>query len=536
MLLRLKILIPLIVCLLLASVSVGLTSFALQPITAEAGEPIPSAEAFARFSFLPLRVQTDMTDASLAMTGTHEIRFRLLFVPLSTTLTVLDTVPPAAVAVSPTVFRGAPVSAGSCVGDIDDATSVRVSFVTDPDTAEAGKAPVSVRLTDEAGNSAVVFSSVNVLDVPYETVAEAGSDEKTVLRAFGLSRQDCSVISPARVDTLPVGTHDVTFSVAGTPVSARLDVRDTVAPSAVGKNVLTFLGAELNPDPIAHADKLLDASPVTAEYAFPPDYSRLGVQDVTVILTDASGNASRIEATLTVSREVPPPTITGAADQTVIAGCPLTCDYGVTAADYAGRELPLVMFPADVNVNEPGVYPMRYSATDDWGNTVEAVVEFTVEEPTYELVMREAREVLSGILTDGMNDRARARAVFDWMTDKENVSYRISEEKDRWLRAAHYGFVNRCGDCYVYYAMTRALLDAADVTNLEITRNDTEYLHYWNLVYIPDEGWYHLDTCPHFVSAPLESFLLTNWQVRYYSRYYVAEYYTFDPDLYPEIN
>ena len=35
-LLRLKILIPLIACLLLASVSVGLTSFALQPVTAEA--------------------------------------------------------------------------------------------------------------------------------------------------------------------------------------------------------------------------------------------------------------------------------------------------------------------------------------------------------------------------------------------------------------------------------------------------------------------------------------------------------------------
>jgi transglutaminase/protease-like cytokinesis protein 3 len=139
-------------------------------------------------------------------------------------------------------------------------------------------------------------------------------------------------------------------------------------------------------------------------------------------------------------------------------------------------------------------------------------------------------KVLGKILRKGMTQREQARAIYDWMI--ANVSYTAYTYKDHWMRAAYYGFVNGRGDCYVYYAMSRALLDGAGIENMEICRDNPAKPHYWNLVNCGD-GWYHFDTCPHYKSYPLESFMLTDREVEEYSKNCVEEYYSFDKSLYP---
>ena len=100
------------------------------------------------------------------------------------------------------------------------------------------------------------------------------------------------------------------------------------------------------------------------------------------------------------------------------------------------------------------------------------------------------------------------------------------------MRAAYSGFVNGRGDCYVYYAMSRALLDGAGIENMKICRDNPAKPHFWNLVNCGD-GWYHFDTCPHYKNYPLEAFMLTDREVEEYSKNCVEEYYSFDKSLYP---
>ena len=129
-----------------------------------------------------------------------------------------------------------------------------------------------------------------------------------------------------------------------------------------------------------------------------------------------------------------------------------------------------------------------------------------------------------------MTQRQKARAIYDWMT--ENISYVAYADKTYWMRAAYHGFTGGKGDCYVYYAMSRILLDCAGIENLEIQRDDPAKPHFWNLVNCGD-GWYHFDTCPHYKNYPLESFMLTDAEVRRYSETCVKDYYSFDESLYP---
>ena len=84
----------------------------------------------------------------------------------------------------------------------------------------------------------------------------------------------------------------------------------------------------------------------------------------------------------------------------------------------------------------------------------------------------------------------------------------------------------------MYYAVASALLTRAGIENMEIQRDNPASPHYWNLVKV-NGCWYHFDTCPHYSGHWLQSFLLTDAQVRAYSEYEVPGYYSFDPSLYP---
>ena len=87
------------------------------------------------------------------------------------------------------------------------------------------------------------------------------------------------------------------------------------------------------------------------------------------------------------------------------------------------------------------------------------------------------------------------------------------------------------GDCYNYFACSKALLDRAGIPNVDLYRVGGGTDHYWQLVNVGG-GWYHFDACPHPDSYPLNSFLLDETAVREYtekcspvrSNYYVYDY------------
>ncbi len=143
-----------------------------------------------------------------------------------------------------------------------------------------------------------------------------------------------------------------------------------------------------------------------------------------------------------------------------------------------------------------------------------------------------ASEVLSEIITEGMTPLEQARAVFDYTHDK--IRYTGKSDKSDWQAGACTGLTAREGDCFTYYAVSRALLTALGIENLPVERVGGETHHYWNLVNCGD-GWYHFDACPRSSRLPsFCSFMVTDRQVADFTAEAGRCYYDFDGSLLPE--
>lgn len=96
------------------------------------------------------------------------------------------------------------------------------------------------------------------------------------------------------------GTYDVILRCEGRTYTSQLEVVDTVAPSAVAAAVTSH--GEL-PAPEAFIATIADATQVAVTYKTTPDVSVAGQQTVTLLLTDAAGNVTELNAQLTVVLE-----------------------------------------------------------------------------------------------------------------------------------------------------------------------------------------------------------------------------------------
>lgn len=143
-----------------------------------------------------------------------------------------------------------------------------------------------------------------------------------------------------------------------------------------------------------------------------------------------------------------------------------------------------------------------------------------------------ASDTLAGIVTEGMTQLEQARAVFDYVHD--NIRYTGSSDKSDWESGAYEGLTSGKGDCFTYYAASRAMLTVLGIDNLPVERVGGENLHFWNLVNC-GEGWYHFDACPRSSRLPaFDSFMFTDRQAADFTAEAGRCYYDFDGTLLPE--
>ncbi|MBR5741696.1 MAG: hypothetical protein IKX91_03995, partial [Firmicutes bacterium] len=92
-----------------------------------------------------------------------------------------------------------------------------------------------------------------------------------------------------------------------------------------------------------------------------------------------------------------------------------------------------------------------------------------------------------------------------------------TSDKSSWIVGAYVGFVRGKGDCFNFFAVAKALLNRAGIETVDLERIPSKTRHYWLLANI-GTGWYHFDACPHPTGYPLQSFFLTEQEVRDYSQ------------------
>ena len=158
-----------------------------------------------------------------------------------------------------------------------------------------------------------------------------------------------------------------------------------------------------------------------------------------------------------------------------------------------------------------GVFEKPASESDD-------LCSYSKSDPAYQI----AQNVMSSLWCD--NDVDTAWEIFNWV--HSNISYQPMTTDLSFEDAAYRGFTRKSGDCFVYFACAKMLLDCAGIPNMVVERYPVYTNgHYWNLVQLDGE-WYHCDATE-FIDHPDLYFMCTDEEI-------ADEHHSFNPALYPE--
>ena len=284
-----------------------------------------------------------------------------------------------------------------------------------------------------------------------------------------------------------------------------------------------------------------------------------GTYRAVYLCDDGVGNVVEAETTLEViPLDTEPPVISGTKDLEALVGATVSYRDGVTVTDNMDASVQLQIDSAQVNLAAAGTYPVVYSAVDSEGNRAEVTITVTVTEPapepeppaqeepkepaiaipanlTREDIDKLADQVLAKIIKDDMTMRQKVRAVYKHVF--KNIKYVGSSDKSDWLIGAYTGFIYGRGDCFNYYSCGKALLERLGIPTVDVQRVGGTSRHYWLLIDF-GEGWLHFDACWHPAGYHIDSWMLTEAEVRAYTQkvsHIRKNYFVYDYDNCPVI-
>lgn len=304
--------------------------------------------------------------------------------------------------------------------------------------------------------------------------------------------------------------------------------------------------------PLPRAEEFVMELPngYSVRYAKEYTFNALKDYEIELILTDAVGWEHRQTVTLTLVNDKEAPHIVGLRDLTAyINGDGVAYLSGVSATDNCGGKVKLQVDSSAVNLKKEGVYPVIYTATDIAGNSATIRMTITVSERqiTEEMLNPLLDEIIDDIIYDGMSLKQKLRAVYDFVY--YHVAYSSIADKSSWVSAAYEGLTKGEGDCYTYYALSKAFFERLGIENRDVEREQSAVIktgerHFWNLVNIgseEDPTWYHFDAC-HLNGLEVPwGFLMTDAQLDSYSDYRQSAsgvtnyFYTYDKSLHPDV-
>ena len=320
-----------------------------------------------------------------------------------------------------------------------------------------------------------------------------------------------------------------------------LRIEDHVGPTGDPVPMTLYCGWKM-PDATDCVEHLFDLSGIAKiEYQEGvPNFTTGGSFSVPVLVTDVYGNSSVILVPFTMIDDKTAPVITGVHDLELTGGNPEGLDFftGVLVTDDYDTEPAIRVDDSQVNYTVNGTYEIIYQAIDKAGNIGTAKANLKVTMPVEAQQSSNdngdyyvgdgdpyavAKKVMAGLWRD--SEVETARAIFNWVHD--NLWFRLLSGTRTYESAAYRGFTRHNGDCYVYYACCKMLLDLAGIENMRVDRSPryNGNIHYWLLVKLNGE-WYHCDATEGYNDHPGIWFMCTDDQIN-------DKYHHFNGSLYP---
>lgn len=346
-----------------------------------------------------------------------------------------------------------------------------------------------------------VLSLSNVSNIRSELTVEAGQGMPQA-NAFRIKEKggDASYVSGSDVTGTP-GDYDLLVQYEGEVHPVVLHVVDTTPPQGETQPLTTAAG-EL-PEPEDFLTSITDVSQVTVAYKQIPDVTQAGDTEVTLVLTDSSGNTAEVRAVLTVVTDTQPPVIAGVQDIETYQNDAVSYRTGVTVTDDQDANPSLEVDSSQVDLSQPGEYQVTYTASDAAGNVSTQTATVTVREKKdgyvdMDTIWAAVDDKLDDLLSDGMTTREQVEAIYYWANGY--LGYVSHSDKSDWRQAGYRMLVDGAGDCFSYYAVCKLMFDRLGIPNIDVQKvknYEGDSNHYWSLVSVDGgETYYHFDATP----------------------------------------
>ena len=179
---------------------------------------------------------------------------------------------------------------------------------------------------------------------------------------------------------------------------------------------------------------------------------------------------------------------------------------------------------------------MTYTVTDHAGNATVASVILTIKgKDAHErdlFLAERSKSILDDILDAQMNDMQKAYAIYHYVIN--HIGYSGSSDKSDYRIAAADGLKSGTGDCFTYFAVSKLLLDAAGIQNVDVVKlrlSKDRPRHYWSLINV-GTGWYHYDSTR--FSTNFNLFMLTDKELKSWDNKYYRNCHRFSSEGLPE--
>lgn len=210
-----------------------------------------------------------------------------------------------------------------------------------------------------------------------------------------------------------------------------------------------------------------------------------------------------------------------------------------TVTDNSDGKIDIKVDSSAVNTSVAGTYTVTYTATDESGNSSSATATVIVSmmEVTEDMLYAEIDKVIAQIITDSMTTEQKVRAIYSYVQD--SITYASTTETDDFIYAAYMSlFSSGTGDCYSYFAASKAFFERLGIENIDMVRAEGGATgnHFWNLVNIGTKDapkWYHYDANPISGQYAVSGCLLTDAQVAAYDAWRGEGYRKYDASRVP---
>ena len=241
-------------------------------------------------------VKTDLDEIDTSVLGKHPLELEFFgFIPVNSSIVVRDSKAPRITTQTLCVPRGTEVFPEEFISQAYDMTELTYRFMHQVDTENGGT--VTVRAVDECGNKTTATAELIVNDRLTHCETELGT-LKAVLADRLLKFEWLSDLDFDNVDFSQCGTYRVKGKLNGASCLFNVTIVDTTAPKADVIAYDILLGQTLSPEDFT--ENILDRSEVTQRFETEPDFEKLGIQEISVILEDIYENATLLETKVNI--------------------------------------------------------------------------------------------------------------------------------------------------------------------------------------------------------------------------------------------